>query len=846
MGITCYRQSIPMLTRGVALADLRAQCTTEVTGAECYRQFQKIGFHYGSSFQTIEHLWLGENQALGRVHVPEHILPGMREYHVHPVVLDACFQTLLAVSALTAAGEREQAELYLPVGAERIHVYGSPSCRMWCHAALVEQQSAFLEGRIVLFDDDGNVLIAVEGFRVQSLSSAQPTPSSALRPDEWLYQLEWRPAQTVQDAGEEADAANAGGWLIFADQGGIGEKLAALLAARGQACILVFPGEAYSAPAPGRYSIQATRPEDYRRLLCELRDSSLPPSRGVVHLWSLNDCDTTAIDAAWLQAMQDISTHSVLYLVQTLLQREEQPRLWLVTQGAQSVGCEATLPSLAQTPLWGLGRGIYEECLSLRGALVDLDPTPASDNIAMLLEEIGQNDGEYQIAFRANQRYVPRLEHMHVPQQTLPPSFRPDASYLISGGLGALGSIVARWMIQRGARHLILASRTKLPPRAMWRSIGPDHPQAGQIAQICELEALGAAIHLAPVDVTDEGQLAAFLERYRQECWPPIRGVIHSAGVVQDQILWDMDRETFDKVLRPKMLGGWALHNCLRDMPLDFFISFSSIVSLVVSPGQSNYAAGNAFLDALAYYRRTQGLPGLTINWGPWAAGMITRLQLVDFYRQRGMESITPEVGTRLLEYLFSSHHAQAFVASVHWPTLFEIFPITPPLLCHLGVQEEEAAPGEEDEESLIQKIQHSDSAERQKLLEAYLVETAARVLRIDPQRLDREQSLNTMGLDSMIAIELKNHIERGIGVSLSVVDLLQGTSIVQLAAQLARQLQSVSSEEEQPVESLVSLSQQVDETLLEQLLEQIEQLSPDDAKVELTISQMRQEQLYE
>src|SRR5579875_936295 len=844
MDITCYRQSVPVLSMHVSLADLRAQCAIEVTGVECYRQFQNMGFHYGPSFQTIEHLWLGDNQALGRVRVPAHILSSLQEYHVHPVVLDACFQMLLAISAVTAAGGRAQAEVYLPIAAERIRVYGPPAPRMWCHAALIDQQAAFLEGCIVLCDDDGNVLIAIEGFRVRTLGDGQSAPSSTVRPDVWLYQLEWRPAQAVRDAGEAVEASPDGGrstgsWLIFADHDGVGERLAAVLEARGQSCILVFPGEAFSALAPGCYALQPGQPEDYRHLLSALRDSSVPPCRGVVHLWSLNDRAATDIDADWLQTMQEISTYSVLCLVQALMQEEDLPRLWLVTRGAQSLGCEGNLPALAQTPLWGLGRGVYEEFLALRGALVDLDPAPASDNVALLAEEIEQSDGEYQVAFRANQRYVPRLEHMRVPQQVLPPSFRPDASYLITGGLGALGCIVARWMVQRGARHLILAGRTKLPPRTMWQGIGPDHPQAGSIAQIRELEALGATVHLAPVDITDEGQLVAFLERYQQECWPSIRGVIHAAGVVQDQILWHMDRETFDKALRPKMLGGWALHHCLREMPLDFFIAFSSIVSLVVSPGQSNYAAGNAFLDALAHYRRAQGLPAISINWGPWAAGMITRLQLVDFYRQRGMESISPDVGMRLLEHIYASPQAQVLVASVHWPILFEVFPVTPPLIRHLGEQEE-TAQGSEGEESLTRKLQRVEGAERLKLLEDYLAETAARVLRIDPQRLDRERPLNTMGLDSMIAIELKNHIERGIAISPSVVDLLQGVSIVQLATRLAQQSQSAApSQEELPtsVENLDNLSEQVDETLLEQLLQQIEQLSPDEVKVELTAS---------
>ena len=140
-----------------------------------------------------------------------------------------------------------------------------------------------------------------------------------------------------------------------------------------------------------------------------------------------------------------------------------------------------------------------------------------------------------------------------------------------------------------------------------------------QIAAIRELEGLGASVHLAAVDVADEGQLSAFLDEFRAEGWPPIRGVVHAAGVLQDGLLSQLDTAALNAVLRPKMVGGWLLHRLLADAPLDFFVLFSSAGSLLGQPGQGNYAAANAFLDALAHHRRAQGQPALSINWGAWA-----------------------------------------------------------------------------------------------------------------------------------------------------------------------------------------------------------------------------------
>lgn len=841
MGIARNGQNLPEMSHSIPLADCQARCISEISGPECYRQFQNMGFHYGSSFQTIERLWIGNKEALGHIHIPAHITPHFPDYQLHPVVLDACFQMLLAISAMAGGKERDQMGMYLPVGVECIRVYGLPIMDMWCHAELVKQEASFLEGRIVLCDEGGNILVDIQGFRVQSLDNAASLFSPTLtRPDTWLYDLQWQPAQNIREEQAEAFAGtgDTGCWLIFADESGVGVRLADLLEAQGQTRVLVFPGEAYCQLDAGRYVIGPASLEDYQRLLSGALDSTHFQWRGVVHLWSLNAHCTVESDVDSLQAMQDISTYSALYLVQAMAKSDTLSRLWLVTQGAQSVEPGEALPEIAQSPLWGLGRVVYEEYIAMRGALVDLDPTGVSDNAAMLAEELRQSDAEHQIAIRHNLRYVPRLEHMRTSPQRLLPSFRSDASYLITGGLGALGILVARWMIQRGARHLILAGRSTLPPRTAWQSIPEGHPQAMQIAHVRELEALGATVHLAALDIADERSLAAYLENYQREGWPNIRGVIHAAGVVQDQILWNMDKETFNKVLRPKMLGSWSLHRCVQHIPLDFFILFSSVAALIVAPGQSNYAAGNAFVDAMVSFRRFHGQPALSINWGPWAAGMITRLNLGEFYAQRGVECIPAETGLQLLDHIFANDRAQVLVASVHWPTLLDAYPIIPRMIYHLGRQVNEGtdtAPGNETE-GILQKLRAADTTERVTLVVSHLAGIVARSLRIEQARLDVEAPLNALGMDSMIAIELKNRIEQRMGINISVVDLLQGATVSQLATQVLQQLMAgilahPQEGEFAEVEDLDILREQVDEDILAQLLQQIEQLSSDQAK---------------
>ncbi|MDP2662703.1 MAG: SDR family oxidoreductase, partial [Dehalococcoidia bacterium] len=319
--------------------------------------------------------------------------------------------------------------------------------------------------------------------------------------------------------------------------------------------------------------------------------------------------------------------------------------------------------------------------------------------------------------------------------QEPPLSWRTDGSYLITGGLGDLGLSVARWMVEQGARRLILLGRTKLPPRTRWSSAEAGSRLAHQITAIRELEALGACVHLASLDVADEGQLSAFLDEFRAQGWPPIRGAVHAAGVLQDGLLMQLDAAALNSVLRPKMMGGWLLHRLLEDSPLDFFVLFSSAGSLLGQPGQGNYAAANAFLDALAHHRRAQGQPALSINWGAWSelgfadtAGgrrLAARLALL------GIKSIAPAQALEVLERLLRQSSTQVAAVPVDWRRYRQFYPAgtESPLLSELAREEADNPPQAGHPGEKRSTLLAAEPAERLRLLESYLSERVARVL---------------------------------------------------------------------------------------------------------------------
>src|SRR5690606_12066890 len=182
--------------------------------------------------------------------------------------------------------------------------------------------------------------------------------------------------------------------------------------------------------------------------------------------------------------------------------------------------------------------------------------------------------------------------------------WRADSTYLVTGGLGGLGLKFAQWIVEQGGRHLVLMGRSGASEEAL--------------PVLAQLEAMGAQIVVARMDVTDYNALADMIGHIQNEM-PPLRGVIHCAAVLDDGLLLQQNAERFERVMTPKVRGAWNLHQLTKDLPLDCFVVFSSLAAMPGTAGQGNYAAANAFMDALIHYRTTLGLPGLSINWGAWA-----------------------------------------------------------------------------------------------------------------------------------------------------------------------------------------------------------------------------------
>ncbi|QDU54007.1 type I polyketide synthase [Aeoliella mucimassa] len=349
-----------------------------------------------------------------------------------------------------------------------------------------------------------------------------------------------------------------------------------------------------------------------------------------------------------------------------------------------------------------------------------------------------------------------------------------DGSYLITGGLGGLGLQVANWLADNGAGGLVLMSR-----RA---------PSDAQQAAIKSLEAKGTKVHHLQGDVVDLVGLTAGLAALPTEL-PKIRGVIHAAGVLADGVMADMSLEQFDRAMLPKTLGAWNLHLATAEMPLDLFVMFSSVAAMIGSPGQSNYAAGNAALDAIAHYRRQQGLPATSINWGPWAGSGMAADTFGETDREagiksRGMDLIPVDEGLQLLGDLVAAGTVQTTVMDVYWESLLTL--LGSRRLSALEAMASEHGSGESAGSAVDHDFRNelfdAPAGERVPMVRDYIQAELARIMSFEPDQLDVDLPLTAFGLDSLMALELKNNLEARLAFTLPMAKLLEGPSIASLA----------------------------------------------------------------
>lgn len=349
-----------------------------------------------------------------------------------------------------------------------------------------------------------------------------------------------------------------------------------------------------------------------------------------------------------------------------------------------------------------------------------------------------------------------------------------DVSYLITGGLSGFGLKTAAWLTEKGAKHLVLLSRSGKAPEEDQKTLQ-------------QLEACGIKLHTYACDVTDKVALTKVLTEIQAKL-PPLRGMIHAAMVLDDVIVRNMSADSFRKVIAPKMLGAWNLHQLTKDLPLDFFVLYSSITTYLGNPGQANYVAANLFLESLTQYRRDQGLPASFAGWGPIAdAGYLTRNEAVkDALQSRlGGAAITTEQALAVLEQLLQSQQAGVAVVNWDWGVLQRVMPNA--RAAKFTALQRSIATGDEGDQAkdIYELIAGLNAEATHQLITALLLAEVGHILRLPVDKLSADKSVFDLGMDSLMGMELVLAIEERFKVRLPVMALTEGATVSRIAEKI-------------------------------------------------------------
>ncbi|MDO0911616.1 SDR family NAD(P)-dependent oxidoreductase [Streptomyces sp. DT2A-34] len=733
-------------------AALREECADPVDASAVYAGFTAAGLDYGPAFRLIREGRAGRRQALGRL---AEQAPG--GHLLHPALLDSALQVV------ALPGDTPSGRTFVPAWLGRLRFTGLGTAPAWtaCRLRTVDGDRVTLD--LTILDEEERPLLEIEGFALSALSPL----------DQALFETRWQPRPAAQEP------PTRGPWLILADDTGVAAELSARLGDTPH--VVARRSTTFTAEAPGRYLLDPLNPEHMSRLLDEAFGDGEAPERVVL----LSALDAPAVDAADTAAeAARLGVLSALHLVRALAERPRgrSPRLFVVVRGSQAAGGSTEVTHPEQALAWGFGLAVAQEYPELSVTLVDL---PSDGGTEALWTQLRHADDERLVALRDTGRLVPRLTRTR-PDDTGDTGdtggtggtggtrVRPDGTYLITGGLGGLGQVVAERLVRLGARRLALMSRgTPSSEAARW---------------IAALEERGVSVHLARADVADRAGLTAALDAVRTRLGP-ITGVVHAAGVLDDATVPNLTDDRVLRVLAPKVLGTALLTELVPEA--GSLVLFSSVAGLFGSAGQSPYSAANAFLDAWAHHLSHTGRPALSLDWGAWTGvGMVAESDLRAASTSRsGLVGLSPQDGGELFERVLSSGRRQLAPVALDWETLARDPDMARalPILGDVVTVSTGDVPGGPDDLAgkVLTATGDQDRAER---LEAYVRAMVGEVSG-GATELSPTTALKELGLDSLMLVRLRNAFARDLHVQLPVATVFSAADVRSLARALGEAL---------------------------------------------------------
>ncbi|WP_051709847.1 hybrid non-ribosomal peptide synthetase/type I polyketide synthase [Andreprevotia chitinilytica] len=714
----------------------------QFSGASFYEEFWELGYTLGSAFCWIQEGWQRDATVLARM-APPALPDGANDYGLYPGLIDSCFQLI----ACCANGEKTSlntGKIYIPFTMESFQYrkLANNAQPLWCVATLREkptEASNRVIGDIVLFTDDGSVVARIKGFqaRVTNEDGLFQMLSKKTAAKSVVYDLAWQAVATDDKVRIAADQALP--WLLVGSN--------TLKTAFDTASVAALHVDLAAVDFHG-----ATVPElaaSWQQYLAQ--HAAGQAFAGIIYAGPEDDAEATHPNAL----AQEILLISSLI---SAIEREQR----LVQHGFVYLGHNAAAIDAGQTvnthaaAIQALFRVLANEGVTLALKSISIDATAQNDDLVALLNR-GLGCEAEQVAVQATSCLAPYL----LPATATAAPALTQGWYAISGGFNGIGLEIAKYLAKTAAQGLVLLGRSE--------------PNAALNAFIEQCVLQGLPIRIARCDINDAAALAHWAAGLKED-GIALTGLIHAAGVVRDQPLQELDRASIEQVLAPKVAGTAYLLQVLADHPLKHVVGFSSMSALLGTNGQAAYAVANAYLNAALHnLRATRGI-GLSIGWGPWAdVGMASRLDesVQRYYRNRGIQAFDLERGIAAFASVANRAASNVALIDIDWAK-YGSGAKASPLLSKL-ITAHHGNEGQLDLDGL-------SAEERAQAVRQATVVLLAKALNYHGDAFaDDAVELTQLGVDSLIAVDLRNKLQKRFGANVAIADMMAGMTLGQL-----------------------------------------------------------------
>lgn len=765
-------EEAPSKVAPLDIEDIKARCRSYKDREECYKLFQSMELNYKTGFKGITFLHYNEDEALGKLKLPDSLAEEFNSYLLHPTLMDGALQTVIG---LLLGDSKSVNQTNLPFSIGELEIIGPLSKSCWAYASYENRKSKSFN--IDICNERGEVAIRIRRFVMRAFKSGGQTttagPITGGTPQAnpqglYYYTKEWMPSPSLT----APTFPVPGTTLLFCDN----EEILETIKSDGDT-ILIKKGKQFKELSPTTFEIDHKNYGDYKRLIEALEDRKIMPDR-VAHLWQ-NEKFPGKIDE--LDETLYSGVYSLFFIVKALKESRHKKRT-VVLHGYSST---SVLPTAAVS---GFMKTMALENSRYFGKEVNFSGTDSSNIHELLAAELMEADYE-EVRYRSGQRFVRRFREVLPEECAVQADFKQGGTYLITGGAGGLGLIFADYLARNYKANLILTGRSKL--------------SEAKEQSLQNLRGHGSEIVYLPADITNDSHVNGLSQTVKKR-FGQLTGIIHAAGVLRDSLLMKKKFEEFQQVVTPKVLGTMLLDQYFKDEKLELFMMFASIAGAMGNLGQADYTYGNCFMNDFALWRNGLRAKGerwgksVALDWPLWDKGgmQIDEQSKIWLKKSSGMVPLRTEYGIKAFKDILALECSSMVVVEGEKEAIEKRLKVT-------------AGSSAMTEKTSIIK-EESGSNTGGSVAES-LKRVCAELLKVEPNELDEDVEFAEYGVDSIIMISMMNRIEEQFGEAIDPNAITENPTISELAAYLvdegiAEEVSQVDSGDIQEVEKQLAL----------------------------------------